>query len=151
GGVIRESHVREGDVLEPGELMYVLDRTRTLSSFQESHTQILALRARIARRNGLIENGSFKRDDESSAVSPDIAQREYEHFGQSQLELEERLSVYREQLAQRIKELEEVNAKLSADRRNLELAKREYDATRPLLSSGAVSEIDVLRLERQIT
>jgi membrane fusion protein, adhesin transport system len=150
GGVIREIHVQEGGVVEAGDLMYVLDRTRSLSSFQESHTQILALRARIARLTGLIENSSFMLDDSIASQIPEIARREHEHFTQNMLELEERLSVHREQLAQRLKELEEVNARQEAERRNLALASREYEATFPLLNSGAVSEIDVLRLQRQI-
>ena len=150
GGVIREIHIQEGDVVEAGELMYVLDRTRSLASYQESHTQVLALRARIARLTGLIENSSFILDDAIANEIPEIAQREREHFTQNLRELEERLIVHREQLAQRLKELEEVNARQVAERRNLELATREYEATYPLLNSGAVSEIDVLRLQRQI-
>lgn len=150
GGVIREIHIQEGDVIEAGDLMFVLDRTRSLASYQETHTQVLALEARIARLTGLIENTGFVLDEAIEAQIPEIARREREHFTENQRELHELLSVHREQLAQRVKELEEVTARHHAEKRNFELASREYDATYPLVSSGAVSEIDVLRLERQI-
>jgi len=150
GGVIREIHIKEGDVVEPGDLMFVLDRTRSMASYQESHTQVLSMEARIARLTGLIEDTEFKLDPAIETEIPEIAKREREHFTQNQRELNELLSVHPEQLAQRFKELEEVTARHHSEQRNLALATREYDATYPLVSSGAVSEIDVLRLERQI-
>lgn len=150
GGVVREIHVKQGDVVEAGDLMFVLDKTRSMASYQESQTQIFALQAKVARLSGLIENRSFELDEGISIVIPNIAQREQEHFGQNKRELEERLTVHREQLEQRIKEHEEAEARLVSAQRNLALATREYDATVPLLSSGAVSEIDILRLQREI-
>lgn len=150
GGVIREIHIQEGAVVEAGDLMFVLDSTRSMASYQESHSQVLSLEARIARLTGLIENTEFQLEPAIEAQIPEIAKREREHFTQNQRELKELLSVHREQLAQRFKELEEVTARHQAEQRNLALAVREYDATYPLVSSGAVSEIDVLRLERQI-
>jgi len=151
GGVIREIYVREGDIVEAGDLMFVLDKTRSMATYSENRNQALALQARIARLSGLIESMPFLLDLEVVQQIPDIAQREKEHYDESLAELRERQSVYREQHAQRVKELEEVEARLASARRSLRLAQREYDATLPLVSSGAVSEIDALRLERDIS
>ncbi|MFZ4794996.1 MAG: SDR family NAD(P)-dependent oxidoreductase, partial [Blastocatellia bacterium] len=45
----------------------------------------------------------------------------------------------------------EMQARRSATQRGLELAAQELAQTRPLLASGAVSPMDLLRLERETT
>jgi adhesin transport system membrane fusion protein len=47
--------------------------------------------------------------------------------------------------------LSEAHAKRDAAKRALELSQQELAKTRPLLATGAVSEVDVLRLEREVT
>ena len=63
-------------------------------------------------------------------------------------ELEQRLSVAREQEAQRRQEFNEAKARLRAAEQAYRMSSQELNVTRPLLASGAVSEIDILRLER---
>ena len=151
GGVITDLHVQEGDIVDVGDLLIQLDTTRSIASFQESRVQALALQARIARLEGLIENRPFNLDASIKEEIPEIAQREGELYKDSLTELQQRLSVFREQLAQRRKEHEEAAAHEEHARRNLALANRELQATRPLLRSGAVSQVDIIRLERDIT
>lgn len=151
GGVVEELFVREGDIVEAGDLLIRLDKIRSQASFQESRFQVLALKAKVARLEGLIENQLFILAPDIVQEIPDIARREMELYEQSRRELEEQLSIYREQLNQRRKELEEAQARLSHSEQNLELARQELESTRPLLRSGAVSEIDVLRLQREFT
>jgi len=54
-------------------------------------------------------------------------------------------------MAQRQQEQSEAQAKRSAAQRGLELSQQELAQTKPLLASGAVSQVDILRLERDIT
>ena len=51
---------------------------------------------------------------------------------------------------QRRQDVEEERANLSQYQNVLSLSKKELSVTKPLLASGAVSEIEILRLERQI-
>ena len=61
------------------------------------------------------------------------------------------LSINRQQLAQREQELHEMQARRSSAQRSLELSQQELTQTRPLLASGAVSSVDILRLERDVS
>ena len=62
--------------------------------------------------------------------------------------LASQLSIANEQVTQREKELIETRAKLEQAERGYDLTARELAVTRPLEASGAVSEVDLLRLER---
>ena len=60
------------------------------------------------------------------------------------------LAINRQQLAQRQQELSEMQSKRAAALRGLDLTQQELAQTRPLLATGAVSEVDILRLERDV-
>ena len=65
-------------------------------------------------------------------------------------ELEETEARFESRIAQREQDVESFRSELKQFQDTLTLAERELSVTRPLLESGAVSEIDILRLERQI-
>ena len=60
------------------------------------------------------------------------------------------IGVAQNQLAQRQQELNEMNARREQAVRGLELVQKELNATRPMVATGAVSEVEVLRLERDV-
>jgi adhesin transport system membrane fusion protein len=61
------------------------------------------------------------------------------------------LNIARDQKEQREKELVELQSKKEIAEKTYESANKELAATKPLLASGAVSEIDILKLERDAT
>ena len=150
GGVVAEILVREGQLVESGQLLLRIDETRAGAGVRESESQGFSLRARAARLRALAEGTAFvppaTRDaDEKRALLDE--RRLYE----SRLsELSTQLSINRQQLTQRQQELSEVQSKRATAQRGLELTQQELTATRPLLATGAVSQVDVLRLERDV-
>ncbi|WP_256856751.1 HlyD family type I secretion periplasmic adaptor subunit [Variovorax sp. KK3] len=151
GGVVAEILVREGQQVEEGQLLLRIDETRATSGVRESAAQGFALRARVARLRALGDGSAFKApaptdDDERRTLDEEV-----QLYEAKQTELSTLLSINRQQLVQRERELSEVQAKRSAAARGLELSRQELNQTRPLLATGAVSEVEVLRLERDIT
>ena len=67
---------------------------------------------------------------------------------QAELALEKQIAVA--QLVQRREELVELTAREYQAARSLELTQRELNVTRPMIASGAVSEVELLRLEREV-
>jgi adhesin transport system membrane fusion protein len=61
------------------------------------------------------------------------------------------LAINQQQLQQRQQELGEMRARKTSAERGLDLSQQELGKTRPLLASGAVSEVDILRLEREVS
>jgi adhesin transport system membrane fusion protein len=66
-------------------------------------------------------------------------------------ELRTLLAINDQQLQQRQQELSEMRARKASAERQLDLGLQELARTRPLLATGAVSEVDILRLERDIS
>jgi len=151
GGVVSEILVKEGQLVEQDQLLLKIDETRATSGVRESAAQGFALQARAARLRALAEGGAFQapapptRDDEKR-----IVEDEQRLFEMRRSELGTLLAINQQQLQQRQQELSEARARKSSAERGLELNLQELAKTKPLLASGAVSEVDILRLEREV-
>lgn len=151
GGVVKEILVHEGDVVNKGDLLVRIDPTRFVSSFRENNASLVSLEARAARLRALTAKTPFEIPEEIVKSSPDIAEHERTLYEANSRELNEQLSISRSQLEQRQRELQEVRAKLSQVTRALELANQELTVTKPLLKSGAVSEVEILKLQGEVS
>ena len=149
GGVVSEILVQEGQVVEAGQILVNIDTTRFDSSVKENRVQYLALLARAARLRALAEGASFVPPPEAVTEAPKTVQEELRAYEASTSTLNAQLSIAQQQLAQRQQELVEARAKREQASRAYELTSKELGYTRPLLKDGAVSEVELLRLERE--
>lgn len=149
GGVVAEILVREGQIVNEGDLLLRIDPTRFISSFRENRVQFLSLQARAARLQALTARTDLKFSQELLDEAPNIANHERKLYESNRSELDEQLVIARSQLEQREEELNEVRAKVVQAERAFELVTQELNVTRPLLTSGAISEVEILRLERE--
>lgn len=150
GGVVEEVAVREGEVVDAGQLLMRVDPTRFVSSLRENQAEHLALQAKRARLEALTQGTPFTVLAEVAAQVPEIVAHERRLYESNREEMAAQLSIAREQLDQRRQELNEVRARQQQAARAFELAEQELTVTRPLKQSGAVSEVDLLRLERDV-
>ncbi len=153
GGVVSEILVKEGQVVEAGQLLLKIDETRATSGVRESAAQAFALQAKLARLKALAEGHSFKPPEvqEGNVEQQRVVDEERQLYDAKRSELSALVSISEQQLAQRQQELSEAEAKRDSAKRSLELSQQELAKTKPLLATGAVSEVDVLRLERDVT
>ena len=151
GGVVAEVLAREGDIVEEGDVLVRVDPTRFLSELGESRVSMFALQARRARLLALVTDTPFLVTPELQEASPAIVQQEQHLYDENLEEMQARLRIAEEQLEQRREELNEVRARRTQAVRALELATRELEVTEPLVASGAVSEVEVLRLRREVS
>jgi adhesin transport system membrane fusion protein len=150
GGVIEEILVREGQLVEAGELLLRVDPTRFVSSLLESRAEYLGLRAKAARLTALTEATELSMPEEVLEEAPDSAEHELRLFQSTLQGMETQINIAREQLVQRQQELVEAQSRRDQAARGLSLIQQELSVTRPLVQSGAVSEVDILRLERDL-
>ncbi|WP_346799185.1 HlyD family type I secretion periplasmic adaptor subunit [Halomonas sp. Bachu 37] len=151
GGVVQGISVREGQLVEAGQVLMSIDPTRFVSSFRENRAQALALEARAERLRALIADDLFSPSEELLAEAPGVVAQEREVYDSRREELQEQRNILEDRINQRQQELREAQAKLDAARRETGMAQQELNLTRPLLESGAVSEVEVLRLERDVS
>jgi adhesin transport system membrane fusion protein len=150
GGVVSEILVREGEVVQPEQVLLRIDQTRFVSSVRESRAQYLSLLAKAARLRALNDGVAFIVPPEVAKEDPKTGEEERRLYESRQTELETTLSIARQQLSQRQQELVEVRAKHAQAASAYELSARELSVTKPMIASGAVSEVELLRLERDV-
>jgi len=151
GGVVEEVLVKEGQIVNKGDLLLRIDPTRFIATYRENRAESLSLQARAARLQALTSHSEFQLPEDLIKTSPDIAEHERNLFLSNQKELDEQMSIAKSQLTQREEELNEVKAKLTQVSRALELSRQELNVTKPLLESGAISEVEILRLEGEVS
>lgn len=151
GGVVSAILVKEGDVVQAGQVLVNIDPTRFDSSVQENKAEYLALLTRSARLRALAEGAEFAPPREAQQQAPRTVEAERLAFQASRSTLAAQLAVVEQQLAQRRQELAEAQARRDQAAKAHQLTSQELGYTRPLLASGAVSEVDVLRLERDVS
>lgn len=150
GGVVEALLVKEGQVVEAGQLLMRIDPTRFISGMQESRASQLALQAKTLRLEALTRGTAFNPPPELTREAPDIVAQEMRLYESRRAEIGAQLYISQAQLTQRQQELNEVIARRDQAASSLELMNRELSATRPMIATGAVSEVEVLRLEREV-
>ncbi len=150
GGIVSEILVREGQVVRTGDLLLKVDPTRMVSSLRENQSQYLSLLAKAARLRALAEGSRFVPPPEVAKQAPEIVEQERALYDSRRSELDAMIGVARQQIAQRTQELVSVRAKREQAAQSFSLTARELEMTRPLAKSGAVSDVELLRLERDV-
>lgn len=148
GGIVAEINVKEGQIVDSGQVLLRVDPTRFESSVRENRSQYLALTAKVARLRALAEGLPFVPPPEVAAEDPKTVQDELRLYQSARSNVEAQVSIARQQLAQRQQELAEMRAKREQASQAYEFTAKELAVTKPLISSGAVSEVELLRLER---
>ncbi len=150
GGILAEILVQEGDTVQRGQVLLRIDDTRFSASFRENKLRSTALAAKAARLRAEAEGRDLAFDEAIAQQYPKIWQGEQSLFASRRNEFRTTLSIFRQQIAQHEQELAELKATLGKLERGHALANKELKMTMPLVKEGAVSEVEVIRLQRQV-
>jgi adhesin transport system membrane fusion protein len=129
GGILAEMKVNEGDVVQVGEVIAVLEKDRAIASFTESRGKVTALRMTIARLQSEISGKELKYGEGLLKTYPDLVDTQINLYKQKQRALNNQLKVLKE---------------------NVQLAEQELAMNLPLEKQGDISKADILRLKRAV-
>jgi len=127
GGILAHMYVREGAVVEKGEVLLKIDPTRARSSYREALSKVIGLRASITRLRAEAYQTPLDFDDRVKQ-HPSIVAQETQAFNARQRAL---------------------NESVSALERSHTLTLREIRMAEPLAAKGLMSEVELLRMQRQ--
>jgi len=150
GGIVQDILVTEGQTVKKGQVLLRVDPTRFLSSLEENTTQFAALAAKVQRLSALTQDKALRFNEELQDAAPSIVENERKLYNSNLAELDEVAAGSDSRVVQRRQDVEEERANLSQYQNVLSLTKKELSVTKPLLASGAVSEIEILRLDREV-
>ena len=128
GGILTELRVREGQIVEKGEVLAQLDPTRGESNVEESASRYRAALASSARLRAEVENQDSIRFSAELRSWPELTNSEAALFRSRRSSLSETLAGLNQALG---------------------LIRRELEITRSLVASGAASNVELIRLQRQ--
>lgn len=151
GGIITKILVKEGDLVQKDQVLFQLDDVRFASAFREGRQGELGLRAKVARLTAEVTKTQPAMPAEVVKGAPGLAQNELAVYQARQRDLAGKNAVLQEQLVQRRQEVVELQSKRDRTQEQIDLLRREIAITAPLVKQGAVSEVEVLRLERDLT
>jgi len=147
GGILSELHVKVGDTVKKGQLLLKIDETRFVSSLEQSQAKSGAEKAKAARLRAEASGSSSFTPPSDAPAS--IAASERALFESRRTELKHSLEVKQSQVEQRQGELRELNTRLRELNQTYSLYLKEIGITRPLVAKGAVSDMELLQLERK--
>ena len=148
GGILAETYVHEGDIVQKGQLLMRLDSKRFSAPYEEYRSRYLALLAQAARLRAEISGSEIVVPQEVIDEHAEIAKREKQLYESRKIEFQTRIAIRREQEKQRQQELVELQERLTELSRTYQFLKREVELNKPLVANGAVSEVEYLRLQR---
>ncbi|MDH4554867.1 HlyD family type I secretion periplasmic adaptor subunit [Pseudomonas sp. BN417] len=148
GGIVSEILVREGQVVDKGTVLLRLDDTRFRSNKGESEADRLALTARVERLSAEAEGREMALPEEITREAPQLAEDELSLYRARAQRLDSEQRILSEQLRQKKQELEEFRSKSQQYRSSLGLIQQELNMSQPLVKAGAISQVEILRLQR---
>jgi membrane fusion protein, adhesin transport system len=129
GGILAQLSVAEGQVVEKNQALLRIDDTRFTSSYREAKVKRLSLLAAIARLSAEAEGREPAFPAEVQKGSPKLVSSETELYRTRRRALDETIEGLK---------------------RSLAFATQEMKMTEPLVAQGAMSEVELLRLRRQV-
>lgn len=150
GGIILELSVKAGQVVNKGDILLRIDSTRFMSSLRENTQHHLSLEAKHARLKAEAEGLPFEVPANALAEQSVLVEQERILYESRQLELEATRAILEQQITQRRHDIASFDVKLKQNKRGYILLNKELFMTKPLVAQGVMSEVELLRIERQV-
>lgn len=150
GGVVQEILVHPGQQVQQGQVLLRIDPTRYSASLGENKVERYAQEAKAARLEALASGEDFHASEALLRAAPQVVEMERRLWQARTQELQTNVNIARDQLRQRQQEQRETQAHRDQAAASCSLTSEELAVTKPLLKSGAVSEVDLLRLQRDV-
>ena len=128
GGILSELKVKEGEIVQKGQVLALLDSTRLESHAGETASLLLASKATAARLKAELNQQPLN-FPEDVAKDANLVREETALYFSKRANLEESLAGLKQAY---------------------QLVQQELSMTEPLVAKGAASEVEVLRLKREM-
>ncbi len=170
GGLVKRILVKEGQIVEEGQQLLLIDDTRFRSDFREREQQVANLTASVLQLSASITSVEINEDfDETNwkqnvklnhnklafppafdDLQPKLVARQRAEYRQDLNNLRNQLSVIDQQVKQKQQDLVEIRARVRNLRESYNFALKELEITKPLADEGVVPKIELLKLQRQV-
>ncbi len=127
GGILDEMNVREGTVVNRGDVLLKIDPTRAQSSYREALSKVIGLKGSIARLRAEAYAQPLTFDEQVKSDPAVVAQETKAYESRKRA----------------------LNDSINSLQRSYALSMREIRLAEPLAAKGLLSEVELLRMRRQ--
>ena len=151
GGIVEEVFVREGDVVEPNQILMRIDKTIAQARYSGDRTQYFQFLATAARLRAQINGEEYVVPEIIQKEAPDVAAEEMNHYRESMAKVENEVAIAQDEVNQKKQELLEFEGRLEQAEEEKGFAEQERAMIEPLVKRGLTAKRDLLRLQRDIS
>ena len=145
GGILAEILVREGDIVEKGDILVRIENTAAQATFRDAQSRFYALQATVERLEAELDDRQMVLSEEVLREAPAAAGDQTALFNARSRQLQAQTAVLETQVKQRMQETAEMRSRRKQLERSLQLAREELSITQPLVRNGVVARIDLVR------
>jgi adhesin transport system membrane fusion protein len=150
GGVVSELLVREGEIVEKDQVLLRIDNLSAQTNLMEREARYNYLQGMVARLDAEINGTELVFPEVLKQKAPQIITEQINQYNLRQSQRSAELSVLESQTSQRNSEVREMAARLQQLNGNLRLKEEELNMRRPLVAQGAMSKVELLRIEGEV-
>jgi HlyD family type I secretion membrane fusion protein len=154
GGIVKELHIKEGDKVNVGDILIVLDETQARAEYEVLSQQYVVLRATEVRLLTELDHGStLAMPEDLKARSDDVYLKSVWNGQVSQFEsrraaIEGQRSVIREKINQLMSQIVGAEAQVKSFTDQITSVRAEATDIAPLVERGLIARPRILQLER---
>jgi len=150
GGIIQEIYVTEGDTVREGQTLLQLDLASGGTNQEELQVRIDSERLVKARLEAEATGSELNFPEDVALRRPAIVAAQRQAYEARRRELSSTIQVMREQVKQRVLEVEELTARSRAVKSNYRLALERLKMSKSLLAEGLTAKMEHLELEAEV-
>jgi len=150
GGIIQEIYVTEGDTVREGQTLLQLDLASGGTNQEELQVRIDSERLVKARLEAEATGSELNFPEDVALRRPAIVAAQRQAYDARRRELSSTIQVMREQVKQRVLEVEELTARSRAVKSNYRLALERLKMSKSLLAEGLTAKMEHLELEAEV-
>ena len=151
GGVLEELLVREGQLVEKGDVLMRISDVQFASQERGTQARSLSLRAKKARLQAEARGLDFELPQEVLQDAPQIAANEKSLYESRQNELKNPYAILDDRISKASAEIAETKAQISRLSNSKKLLGDELEITKEMVRKRAVPKIEEIRLTREIS
>lgn len=154
GGIVKELHARDGDLVKKGDPLIVLDESQLSAEYESTRNQLIVARYKEARlraeRDGLDAIPAVEMEGTDSARAGEALNGELQVFTARHNSLQGEISVNRERIEQMKQQIVGLNEMIRTKRGLEKSYSGEIKQLRELLAEGFVDNQRLLEQERRL-
>ncbi len=151
GGIVKEIHVRDGQIVEKGAALILLDLATSGVNREELQVRLdgqILLKARLEAEAQGKRTISFP--EEAAKRRPEQLAAQRQNFEARRRQLASTIGALAQAVSQRRQDVKELDAQIRAVSKNLNLAKKRFAMSKNLLKDGLTPEMEHLQLEAEV-